>query len=210
LSRITEHHFFSSFFFLSFIHASFAAKKKMMYQRMGERVESSRFYRHLPIVLTVVHFLIFFFVVIATPIDVFKARKGASVSDCASLFGWKKCGAHSVASGFKCGIKSNMGGAAAFAIISIFVTLAGAILLLLSTLNIFKRPLVVLVVDGVACLTMLISWGCVAGTYNQGTCVTLPYASVSYNYSYAGSFGLMVTAWVFEVLVIIGMFFLPM
>lgn len=177
---------------------------------MGERVESSRLYRHLPLALTVTHFLIFFFVVIATPVDVFKARSGASVSGCASLFGWKKCGAHGVSSGFKCGIKSNMGGAAAFAIISIFVTLAGFVLLLLSTLDIFKRPLIVLIVDGVACLTMLISWGCVAGAYNQGNCATLPYNSVSYSYSYAGSFGLMVTAWVLEVLAIVGMFFLPM
>lgn len=177
---------------------------------MGERIESSRFYRHLPIALTITHFLIFLFVLIATPIDVFKARKNANFSGCASLFGWKKCGAHGVASGFKCGIKSNMGGAAAFAIISIFVTLAGFILLLLSTFDIFKRPLIVLVVDGVACLTMLISWGCVAGVYNQGTCVTLPYGSVSYSYSYAGSFGLMVTAWVFEVLAIVGMFFVPL
>lgn len=182
----------------------------MMYQRMGERVESSRFYRHLPIALTVVHFLIFFFVVVATPIDVFKARSGASVNGCASLFGWKRCGAHGVESGFKCGIKSNMGGAAAFAIISIFVTLAAFVLLLLSTLDIFKRPLIVLIVDGVACLTMLISWGCVAGAYNQGTCLLLPYGSVSHSYSYAGSFGLMVTAWVLEVLAIVGMFFLPM
>ncbi|KPA85829.1 g-amastin [Leptomonas pyrrhocoris] len=182
----------------------------MMYQRMGDKLESSRCFRHLPLALAITHFLIVLFVVVATPVDVFKARKNARASGCASMFGWKECGAHRVSSAFKCGIKSNMGGAAAFAIISIFVTVAAFILLLLSTLNAFKRPLVVLILDGVACLTMLISWACVAGAYNQGTCLSLPYGSVSYSYSYAGSFGLMVTAWVFEVLAIVGMLFVPM
>ncbi|KPI85563.1 hypothetical protein ABL78_5370 [Leptomonas seymouri] len=181
----------------------------MMYQRMGEQIGSSRLCRRLPLALTVVHFLIFFFVIIATSVDVFKARKGASVRGCASLFGWKECGVHLASSGFNCGIKSNMGGAAAFAIISIFATLAGFILVLLSTLDTIKRPSIALIVDGVACLTILISWGCVASAYNQGTCHTLPYSSVSHSYSYAGSFGLMVTAWVFEVFAILGMFFLP-
>lgn len=75
-----------------------------------------------------------------------------------------------------------------------------------SAFDVFKKPLVVLVVDGVACLTILISWGGVAGAYNQGTCVALPHGSVGHSYDYAASFGLMVTVWVFEVAAITGFF----
>lgn len=181
-----------------------------MYHRMEARLEASGLYRYLPLVLVVLHFLVFLFVLIATPLDVFKARQNSQFHDCASMFGWKPCGARSVVDGFHCGISGNMNGAAAFAIISIFVTMASFVLLMLSTFDVFKKSLIVLIVDGVGCLTILVSWGCVAGAYNLGTCVALPYSNISYNYAYGPSFGLMVTAWVLEILAIVGLFFLPM
>lgn len=182
------------------------------YRRMGERAPKKSFKRFAPILLAALHFLIFLFVLIATPVDTFKARKNAiNVAKCASMFGWKPCGAHGTTGGFKCGIKSNMNGAAAFAIISILVTLVSFILYILSMLDIFKKYFMLLILDGVAWLTTLISWACVAQVYNAGKCATLPYSSrVKDHYQYAGSFGLMVTAWVLVMLTFLGVLFIPL
>lgn len=180
---------------------------------MGEQVRSAGFMSYLPLLLAILHGIIFLFVLVATPVDVFKGKSGSHLNEenfCASMFGWKRCGSHPVTTGFHCGIKNNMGGAAAFAIISIFVTLATLILYILTIFDIFKRPLILLLMDAIACLTILISWGCVAGAYNQGKCEGLPRNSVRSNYNLAGSFGLMVTSWVLQVVAIIGIFFVPL
>lgn len=104
---------------------------------------------------------------------------------------------------FKFVIKAAMCGAAAFVIISIFVAVVALILLVLDAFDVFKKPLVVLIVDGMMCLTILFSWRCVAGAYNQGTCVTLPHGSVGHRHDYAAPFGLTVTVWVFELAAIV-------
>lgn len=184
----------------------------MMYQRMGERVQATGFLQYLPLLLTILHGIIFLFMLIATPVDVFKAKGSAQVQDshrCASIFGWKPCGSHGVSEGFHCGIKSHMGGAAAFAIISIFATLATFILYILALVEVFKRALVLLIMDLVCFFTILICWACVAGAYNSVKCYGLPFDYVHFSYSYAGSFGLSVTSWVLQIIAIAGVFFVP-
>lgn len=172
-------------------------------------LQSSKVAPYYPVILISLHFIIFCFVLIATPIDVFVHRKGAEYTNCASMFGWKECGVNGISSGFNCGIKSNMGAAAAFAIISIFITCFSFSALLLTMCNRFSRPPLILVLDGIACFTILISWACVAGVYNQGTCNTLLLRSIMVNYKYGASFGLMVTSWVLEVFAIFGLLLLP-
>lgn len=124
------------------------------------------------------------------------------------MFGWKRCGAHGVSERFHCGIASNMGGAAAFAIISILVTLFSFIVLMLILFHVWKAPLVLLASDAVGLLTILISWGCVAGAYNQGSCGDR--GRIKHHFSYAGSFGLMVTSWVFQIIAVVSLFFIPL
>ncbi|KAK7194792.1 Amastin surface glycoprotein [Novymonas esmeraldas] len=181
-----------------------------MNRRPGGSLDASGLYRYLPLLLAVLHLLVLVLVVVATPTDVFQPRRLSGFSTCASMFGWKPCGAHSVSADFECGIASIMSAAAAFAIISILLAATAFVVLVLSAFDVFKRPLVVLVVDGVASLTMLISWGCVAGAFNQGTCAILPRGSISYTYNYGASFGLMVAAWALELVAIVGLLFLPM
>lgn len=181
-----------------------------MYYRVGERLSSFRLMQYLPLILATMHFLTFLFVLVATPLDVFQARNDAITGECASMFGWKRCGSHAVTRSFVCGIKGTMEAAAAFAIISIFVTLTTFLLYTLTIINVFKKPLVLLALDAAACLTILISWACVAGAYNEGTCLGLPENSVYYSFRYGGAFGLMVTAWVLQMIALVGLFFVPM
>lgn len=156
-------------------------------------------------VFTVVQFIIFLFVVVATPISMFDS----GFRSCFTLWGFKPdCHkTHYVARGisaFGCGQRrNNMNGGAAFAIVSIVMTLITLIFGILIIVNVKCVRMIPLVLCVLSCITILISWACVAGVYSISMCngsgSFLPGAFKRY-IVYGAGFGLMVTAWVLQVL----------
>lgn len=158
----------------------------------------------------IVQFIVFLFVLVATPVDAFRVKRNSFTADCFSMWGRKRCGNHRVIrglsnKGFGCsGVRSLMDAAAAFAIISIIVTLAALALAILNFIGVFRiANIVALVVAACAFVTILISWACMAGAKTR-TCNGLAPMKA---YNFAGAFGLMVTAWCLELCVGIMLFF---
>ncbi|CAD2219866.1 amastin-like surface protein-like protein [Angomonas deanei] len=168
------------------------------------------------IIYTILQAIVFIFVLVATPIDMFKPKNNnfwitipgwspAGRGSCYTMWGYKTdCSSTKYTSkgtaAFGCGRRrNNMNGAAAFAIISIFLTLVAlvfGILLICKCLG----AIVPLILSIIAMVTILISWACVAGVYTQGFCGGNPYKT---NMKYGAGFGLLVTAWCLEVILVI-------
>nr|ACS87843.1 g-amastin [Angomonas deanei] len=172
----------------------------------------------IAIVCLVLEAIIFLFVLIGTPIDVFKTKSKAPPRTCYSMWGVKQCGAHkanpagAIYKGFPSkAILNNMNGAAAFAIISIFVTLVSLVLTVLLVCKCIPK-IIPAVVSILAFFTILIVWACQAGSYNKGTdygsifgiVITI---KIKQYCNYAGSFGLFVTAWCLQAIEMILVFF---
>lgn len=159
-------------------------------------------------VYIVVECVVFLFALIATPIAQFKLEGFATM--CITMWGLKlKCDSTKYdargADAFGCDqAKNNMAAAAAFSILSIVVLLAAiawGFLLILQKVS-FKwiRPILALV----ATVFLLICWACVAGVYTSKMCEAADFEKYSYKefgYRYGAGFGLMVTAWVLQLLI---------
>lgn len=130
----------------------------------------------------------FVLVVVATPLDVFRARNARSFipnSDhraCFSMWGYKRCGAHLVIrsytadavtvhlpnNGWQCNAwRSRMTAAAAFSIISIFCSIAAVIVAALMTCR-KLRGITAGVVGVLAMVALLITWTCLVASYYKG------------------------------------------
>lgn len=172
----------------------------------------------LAIICLILEAIIFLFCVVGTPIDAYKAKTMTSVRYCYSMWGYKQCGSHKANplgaryKGFPTkNIRDTMNAAAAFAIISIFVTLVSLVLTVLLVCKCIFR-----VIPGVfsiiAFITTLVVWACQAGVYNKKyasvTIAGVEYSSkIKNTYNYAGSFGLFVTAWCLQTIEMVLVFF---
>jgi hypothetical protein len=169
----------------------------------------------IAIICLILEAIIFLFCVIGTPVDVFRAKTKISGSRrrCYSMWGIKDCGAHKVHpdnlpnKGFpSSSIRSTMNAAAAFAIISIFVTLVSMILTILLVCKCVFR-VIPGVVSIIAFITTLIVWACQAGAYYKKYGVTILEDKIKNHFHYAGSFGLFVTAWCLQTIEMVLVFF---
>lgn len=171
----------------------------------------------------------FVLTVVATPLDVFRARADntflgdTTFRACYSLWGYKKCGAHSTAKHFTMGTtlinlpedgwlcsehKNVMRAAASFSIISVFFTLVALIVGALALMEVLSGALAG--VCGVFAMTMLlICWACTAGTYHKSCNLrsfTSGFVSLSgvhstkREYRFGAGMGVMVAAWCLEVI----------
>jgi hypothetical protein len=155
------------------------------------------------IIFCVLQFIVFLFVLVSTPIDQLKYK---STSGCWTFFGYKsrcsntKLSATGTAA-FGCAHRrDNMNGGAAFAIISIFTTLAAFIFGLLMLLHIACAVLIPLLLTCLSVVTILISWACIAGVYTERMCGdSLIATKMSDFMDYGAGFGLMVTAWCLQI-----------
>ncbi|KAK7199375.1 amastin-like surface protein-like protein [Novymonas esmeraldas] len=151
------------------------------------------------VVFTVLQFIVFLFVIVATPVAQFDPKSG---SGCWTLFGFKNsCGSPGLdrtgTAAFGCvQRRNNMNGGAAFAIISIFTTLVALVFGVLMLLRISCAVFLPLLFTCLSVITILISWACVAGAYSIKMCNVYFYNGVNYG----AGFGLMVTAWCLQVI----------
>lgn len=155
-------------------------------------------------IFTALQAIVFLFVVIATPIAMFRGYWGPG---CYTLWGAKAdCGSTKyIARGidaFGCGQRrNNMNGGAAFAIVSIVTTLVA---LICGVSILCKSPcstLITIIFTALSVATILIAWACVAGVYNNIMCGRngVPGTRFGYYLRYGAGFDLLVTAWCVEV-----------
>ncbi|KPI82414.1 G-amastin [Leptomonas seymouri] len=134
------------------------------------------------------------------------------------MWGYKRCGAYRANpnglpyKGFpSSGIHDTMNAAAAFSIISIFMTLVATISTILLVFKCISK-MIPGVLSIVAFLTTLIVWACQAGVYHRNYDVVTAggvrlQADIRSGFNYAGSFGLFVTAWCLQTIVMVLVFF---
>lgn len=149
------------------------------------------------VIYTVLQFIVFLFVFIATPISQLDSISSAG---CYTLFGYKAdcSSSHYNARGtsaFGCvARRDSMNSGAAFAIISIFVTLGALIFGLLMLLRIPCAVCIPMILTAISTITITISWACVAGVHERVICGW----RWGYTTHYGPGFGLMVTAFCLE------------
>ena len=120
------------------------------------------------IIFCILQFIVFLFVLVSTPIDQLKSRHS---DECWTFFGSKKrCSdAKRQSTGtaaFGCvHRRDNMSAGGAFAIISIFSTLAAFVFGVLMLVRIPCAVLIPLLLTCFSVVTILISWACIAGVY---------------------------------------------
>lgn len=165
----------------------------------------------LGILSLVLHLIVLLCVVVATPLDQIRSDVFFGQRMCYSIWGAKECGSHKSNphslpfKGFPCKeVRNIMNVAAAFAIISIGMTLGCAILCVLFILHITKRW-IVRVGAIVTFLTILISWACVAAAFYQ-KCGGTSLSESVLNFSLYTGFGLMVVACALELITTILLF----
>lgn len=159
------------------------------------------------VVFAIVQFLVFLFVLISTPLEHFVAKGNwGNGSGCFTMFGYQNsCRGSYTSKGTEAWgcvkRRDNMNAAGAFAIISIITTLAALVFGILMVIRIPCAVLFPVVLVLVSVLTILISWGCVAAVYGQNMCKGNAAVGAAFKFftSYGPGFGLMVTAWCFEV-----------
>ncbi|CAJ1025785.1 Amastin surface glycoprotein, putative [Leishmania lindenbergi] len=151
------------------------------------------------IISTALQFLVFLFVLVATPISQFESVMGPG---CFTLFGFKShCSSLSVdttgTAAFGCAQRrNNMNGGAVFAIISLFTTLAALVLVVMLLLRIPCTVPFALLFAALSVFTILISWACVAGAFTIKMCGD---RWSNFAMKYGPGFGLMVTAWCLQI-----------
>lgn len=183
---------------------------------MAFSLVSLKFGRLSPIIFLSLEALTFLFCLIATPIAQFKPAISEFFDidvGCFSLFGaTAKCGGSvyiaKQKAAFGCSHRTNnMNAGAAFAIISILITLITVIFAVFILLSFWKSFMIPLILCAAATLTLLISWACVADVHNSRMCCTnsldealsLMCGSMkSLGYTYGPGFGLMVVAWIIQ------------
>lgn len=197
--------------FLKKTHFPFFVSLLHIYNDIGNKDEGAFFLKMglLPpfigaIIFCVVQFIVFLFVLVGTPTAQLTSK---STQACWTLFGAKSRCSNSKRSAtgveaFGCAHRrNNMNGGAAFAIISIFTTLAALVFGVLMLLRIPCAVLIPLILTCLSVLTILICWACVAGVHTTNMCSN-SVANIFLNprsASYGAGFGLMVTAWCLQI-----------
>lgn len=164
----------------------------------------------LSIICVILQFLVFLFVLIATPLDAFRGQRSGNQNLCYSMWGRKFCGANSLNpwkfpyKGFPCAaIRDLMSTAGAFAIFSILITLIVFVLMVLNIARIVRiANMITFIIAIIAVVTTLISWACMAGANGRKCDGSRGLA----DYEFAGAFGLMVTAWILQMIVCVLVF----
>ncbi|ORC86593.1 amastin-like surface protein-like protein [Trypanosoma theileri] len=157
----------------------------------------------LGLIPLVVEAIVFLFVLIATPLEMFRLDVLGGDS-CITLWGARKCSSTKYSSrSFQCDRQRNtMRAGAAFAIISIFFTLVCVFMIFLKD-TIKIGSFVAKVCAIVSVCTILIAWATAAGVYHQKMCKILLFELPSYKndgWKLGAGFGLMVTAWCLQVI----------
>ncbi|KAH9599388.1 Amastin surface glycoprotein [Trypanosoma melophagium] len=166
--------------------------------------------RILRIVFCVLSFCSFALSVIGTPLDMFRVR---SSSVCVTLWGSRAtCGTNEYTpTDWGCSIRrSHINGARAFSILSILLSFVAFILGVLLVIEkiIFRRTVPAVISLG-ASITLVLTWGLVAGVYNQMLCETATSAgnSLKGTHKYGAGFGIIVTAFGLQFIATIVEFF---
>ncbi|KAH9600028.1 Amastin surface glycoprotein [Trypanosoma melophagium] len=155
----------------------------------------------------VIECVVFLFVLIGTPLETFRLHNPLGSDSCITLWGARNCGSASYSSrDFRCNReKSTMNAGAAFAIISIFVTLV-AILTFFLTGKLSPAGLIGKICAILAVFTILIAWATPASVFHQHMCKMLSIRLHSYKengWHLAAGFGLMVTAWCLQIIAVV-------
>nr|CAJ2465524.1 unnamed protein product [Leishmania braziliensis] len=158
------------------------------------------------LVYAVLQFIAFFFVLVATPIDMFRSRGHiGEFPSCLTLWGFKRDCYSISADGTPSEIWAECPGrlmrfriAEALAIVSIFVYGAAFALgvVMLFCCSCLRFVCVALNILGVA--TLCVVWAAMAQIYHQDEIETCPALQISMNYG--GGFTLFVLAWVLDIL----------
>ncbi|KAH9597037.1 Amastin surface glycoprotein [Trypanosoma melophagium] len=142
--------------------------------------------------------VVFILILIATPLDVFSSR---GMGSCYGLFGRKRCGGFGGAvtsSSWGCSRRhATMNAAAAFAIISIFLSCGATVMAFLMYFHIYYPRLILFILSLLTAITILICWACVATVYNESLCASENGFGASH--SYGPGFGLTVFTWILQV-----------
>ncbi|AYU79213.1 amastin-like surface protein-like protein [Leishmania donovani] len=152
------------------------------------------------LLFTVIQFLVLLFVVIATPISQIDSKTSRT---CYTFWGMKSdCRkVHYTAKGKgafgNCRQRlNNMSGGAAFAIVSVFTTLAALVFGILMLIRVSCAVVFPLIFTCISIFTIFISWACVAGAYTIKMC-GMKWSN--YSLEYGPGFGLMITAWCLQI-----------
>lgn len=134
---------------------------------------------------------------------------GYGAKSCWTVWGLKyNCGSTTYnlkwSSAFGCGQRrNNMNGAAAFALASIVISLIALIYGVMMILGSCQSRVVPLVLSLLAMATLLVSWACVAGVYNNNMCnCNGCFYSGKFKYyaKYGAGFTLLILSWVLQVI----------
>ncbi|KEG12145.1 amastin-like surface protein-like protein [Trypanosoma grayi] len=149
------------------------------------------------VLFCVLSFVSFVLTLVATPIDVYRDR-GSSA--CVTMWGSRRtCGTNEYTpTDWGCADRENhIDAARAFSILSIILTFGSFVLgaLLIARLFVYKRIIPAVISLG-ATMTLVLTWGCLAGVYHQKLCDDDPLSGVALRetHTYGVGFGLFVAA----------------
>ncbi|ORC87750.1 amastin-like surface protein-like protein [Trypanosoma theileri] len=151
----------------------------------------------LRILFCVLCFCSFVLSVVATPLDIFRDR---SSSLCLTMWGGRATCSTNEYKPIDWGCsdrRSHINASRAFSILSILLSCIACILGVLLVFEIFLfRRIVPAVISLGASITLVLTWGCIAGVYNEMLCETeiSPGTSLKGTYKYGAGFGIFVAA----------------
>ncbi|ORC88729.1 amastin-like surface protein-like protein [Trypanosoma theileri] len=154
------------------------------------------------LILCVLQGIVFSLILIATPLDVFRSW---GMGSCYGLFGQKQCGVFGgavLSTSWGCARRQTlMDVAAAFAIISILSSFSAAIMSVMSYFRMVLLRLSLFIIHLFICITLLITWACIASVYHEAMCWAG--SGLGATHHYGPAFVMTVCAWVVQVFTVL-------